>query len=149
MKQTAGVYDLIPEIDVVQLAELWREFDRVTALIEAALEYSHQPADNIREIMSEVAAGNAHILEIKIMGQLRGVAVVQRSDTVNGPYLNVWTLGGTDLDDWVGDLNDFLTGWAKIRGLEGVMCGGRPGWRKVLKRLGWQEQAVIMTRAVQ
>ena len=86
------------------------------------------------------------MVEIRRSGQLVAVAVIETFERKDGEWLNVWALAGEGMDAWIGDFVAWLQNAAQTWGLRGVMCGGRPGWEKALRALGWTKRSVVMEK---
>ena len=83
------------------------------------------------------------------IGTHRYVALLERVPGRGGDLLSVAALAGEGLGDWLGDLDTALMDLAKDQDCVAVLGWGRPGWAKVMAQRGWQQQAVVMTKAVQ
>ena len=57
--------------------------------------------------------------------------------------LVVECLGGAKLDEWVSEMNDTLTRFAKASGLSGIEMFGRSGWARALQPYGWKPSMVV------
>lgn len=51
--------------------------------------------------------------------------------------------GGSNLNDWAAEADRVLRDYARHLGLDGVELYGRQGWTRALRRLGWQQVAVM------
>lgn len=50
------------------------------------------------------------------------------------------------LGSWFDDMSQLTERYAKELGLDGVESVGRPGWEKILKKMGWQRRFVVYER---
>ena len=127
---------------------LLASWDQTKQMLKSALSYSWQHGDTMFDVVERLADGRADIVEVRQDGELLAVAVVETFDRKDGEWLNVWALAGDSMGDWIAELDAWLVDTARMRGLRGVMCGGRPGWEKTLARLGWSKRSVIMERSL-
>ena len=74
---------------------------------------------------------------VLVSGQLKAVCVTQIDQYKRGKVLSAPIIGGEDMDKWVEALDDTLTRYAKEQGCVLLSGGGRKGWERVLKPLGW------------
>ncbi len=51
--------------------------------------------------------------------------------------------GGTNLEGWAAEADRVFRDYARHLGLDGVELYGRKGWTRALRRLGWQQVAVM------
>ncbi len=58
--------------------------------------------------------------------------------------LSIDFVGGADMDGWLPTASATFRAYARDTGLDGVEGGGRPGWVKALKRLGWTPSVVVV-----
>ena len=52
--------------------------------------------------------------------------------------------GGSGLEDWAAEADRVLRTFSRQSGLDGVELYGRQGWTRALRRLGWQQTAVMV-----
>ena len=60
--------------------------------------------------------------------------------------LNFLFIGGAEMGDWLEDLLYATERFAREHGCEGFELVGRPGWKKVLKKLGWTTTFMVCER---
>lgn len=36
--------------------------------------------------------------------------------------------------------------WGKTQGCDGMTLSGRPGWKKILKKEGWEQQQIVLSK---
>lgn len=58
--------------------------------------------------------------------------------------LSIDFVGGADMEGWLPTASETFRAYARDTGLDGVEGGGRPGWVKALKRLGWTPSVVVV-----
>ena len=110
------------------------EISRCRKWIEAALEYSGGTHD-----FEDIVAG-LHRGVLQLWPTPRGCIVTEIVLYPQKKVLNVF-LGGGELDQIL-DMHDNVISWAKAQGCSALSMSGRPGWKKPLKKHGWQSQHV-------
>lgn len=50
------------------------------------------------------------------------------------------------LGSWFEEMSAFTEKFAKELGLDGVESVGRPGWSRILKKMGWEQRFVVYER---
>lgn len=58
--------------------------------------------------------------------------------------LTIDLCGGTDLEGWLEEADRVFRSHSRAVGLDGVELAGRAGWIRALRKLGWQQAAVIV-----
>jgi len=123
--------------------------EELAPFIERAMAYSWRPADNLRAVEAAICKLDAHAVLIEDEDQVIAVAILEMVDTKAGKMWNIWAVAGSRMAEWK---DDFL-GWMDVvagavggLGIEGLMMGGRPGWARILRKAGYQQTAVIMTK---
>jgi hypothetical protein len=100
-------------------------------------------------VSEKVAAGQAWPLVVEEDDQLVAVGVY---DIINGKkgndYLNIWAMGGERMNEWLEDVLALIERRAKAWQYDGVMLGGRAGWRRQLEKYGYEFEAVILKKVV-
>jgi len=54
-----------------------------------------------------------------------------------GDEAQVKAIAGYRLKDWLGDLDEAVSGWARSSGAQKLTALGRKGWRRYFRRFGW------------
>jgi hypothetical protein len=73
---------------------------------------------------------------------VKAVAITEIIDTPEGRIAGVPIVAGDDLAAWI-DYAETIETWAKLNGCDWLQGQGRKGWRRVLKRYGWD---IVSTR---
>lgn len=108
------------------------EFERLKPLLVDALERSGE-GDTLEDLYCALKDGEAQFWPAK-----ETVAVTEIVKS-----LNIWLYGGSMKE--LADLDASATAWAKEMGLDNISCnGGRIGWRRVLKKLGYVEEIIMV-----
>jgi hypothetical protein len=76
----------------------------------------------------------------------RSVCVTQIFDEPRARTLNHWLCGG-DMDDLLSHQGE-VEAWARARGCNRLLMGGRRGWERVLKRLGFAPVGIVLAKAI-
>lgn len=58
--------------------------------------------------------------------------------------LTIDLCGGNNLEGWLDEADRVFRAHSRQSGLSGVELYGRPGWARALRRLGWQQSAVLV-----
>jgi len=136
----------------VSREEYAAQLQRYQPMIERALAYSHRPEDCIDTVEAAIEKLTAHVVAIEHDDNLVACGVIELIDTKQGKCWNIWTMAGDRIDEW---LSDFLS-WVETVSAQGypdqsigVMLGGRVGWSRKLRHLGYTTKAVIMEKRVE
>ena len=78
----------------------------------------------------------------------RCCGVLEKRPVRDGTALCVMALGGAGLDDWLPEFLTELEGLASDQQCGVILTGGRVGWRRRLKALGYAEQATVLVKEV-
>lgn len=75
-------------------------------------------------------------------GKLAAVTLTEIVVWPKGKVLSLFIVGGVDMRAWLAAFEDTLTRYARSQGCEFMSGGGRKGWARVLKSLGWGTPSV-------
>lgn len=131
-------------VQTVSADKMLQQWERYAGAIEIAMSESLYADDCLNTVMDALADWRAHLVDITVDGHTMAVAVIDTAQRKGGTWLNVWGVAGEDMQSWLPHFVDWLKAQALKMQFDGVMCGGRLGWEKELKRLGWKKQAVVM-----
>lgn len=70
-------------------------------------------------------------------GKLLAVVLTEIVAWPQGQVLSAFVIGGTDMHKWLPAFDDTLSRYAREHGCKFLSGGGRKGWERVLKPLGW------------
>ena len=62
--------------------------------------------------------------------------------------LGIICLGGTQMEDWVEAIDHAIVSIAEEQDCHEVRIVGRPGWVKTLKKIGWGQTHVILSKRI-
>lgn len=79
---------------------------------------------------------------------VRAAFVTREAQYPRRRMLTVDAAGGIDLDQWVETVDQTFRAYAHQAGLDGVELYGRMGWVRALRKLGWQQSAVLCETVV-
>lgn len=117
------------------------DWERCRGYIEAALEYTGG-THTIEDVEEGIARGELHFWPGK-----RCAVVTEVVDYPRMRVLNLFLCGG-DLDELKAMQPCFLS-FAEFLGCRKLTLGGRLGWERALKSLGWQRHFVVLTLEVE
>lgn len=117
------------------------EWQRCRSWIEAALEHS-AGTHTIEDIEGRIAEGTMHFWPGKQCAAVTEVAAYPRKKLLSITYAG-------------GDLNELLSlipvwkSWGAHLGCSELIEAGRPGWERVLGRLGWKKEFVVLSTPIE
>jgi hypothetical protein len=109
---------------------------RVEALVAAAVDEG--PRD--REPEDYLAACQAEDMQLYLItmnAQVVGIAVTEFHTYPRRVLVHVELVAGERMADWLGPLDEHLTGWVKANGGGAITAAGRKGWPRALRHLGY------------
>jgi hypothetical protein len=89
------------------------------------------------DVFNDILRKQAALWVVRIDGRLVGCFVTKIEYGSKGRGLNVVALGGEGLADWVESFDMAVTHYAKSHNCRLIAEMGRPGWIRVLGKLGW------------
>jgi hypothetical protein len=111
------------------------EWKRCTPWIEEALEYS-LGSFTIDDIKERVWDGRMQFWPGKKCALVSEIHQFPRKKWLHVPFI-----GGEDLSE-VKAMQPTLWSFAKFCGCDGLTGGGRPGWVRALRDLGWRQSCI-------
>lgn len=135
---------LIQPVSIDELGQFWRR--EYATLIDDALQYSDQASDNLSNVIERVWTGDAILLSVVKDDRIIACGLIEHVDHKSGTYTNMWTMAGHSMDAWLEDYLAYVTEYARERGHQGIMCGGRVGWERILKHYGFEVRSVILRK---
>jgi hypothetical protein len=108
--------------------------------LQGALRYANGTHE-IEDVLADIANNYATLWPYE-----RSALVTQIVSYPRKKHFNFWLAGG--------DMKELLSHeagireWAKAQGCEAMNCIGRPGWQRVLGRLGYRPSYYIVTRDI-
>jgi hypothetical protein len=110
------------------------EWKRSKPWIEAALEYS-LGSFTIEDIEERIAKGHMQFWPGERCALVSEFHIFPRKKWLHVPFI------GGDLEE-VKAMQPALWSFAKFHGCDGLTGGGRPGWERALRDLGWRRSFV-------
>lgn len=97
-------------------------------------------------LCERVAGGEYRVVLAMVAGEPAAVVVLEivYNGNPTKKTLSVIVAGGEKLGLWLHPMNRALREIAKAHACERVIIGGRPGWERALRRLGWEKVGVIL-----
>lgn len=132
----------VSQVTGEQVNEHWERF---APMIQRALNQGQGdglPADELRP---DLVSGTRQLWAIHNQEEIRAIAVITASEQVNiGCKIEVTTLTGEGIDEWIHVLVDRLLELKEIMGAHCIEASCRPGLGRYMKKLGWRHKATIM-----
>ena len=119
-------------------------FDQYWHYLEKAIEHDVAGNMDAESIRGNIENKHFHVIEIRTIDGLNGVACLEVIRRERGHLLNVVLLGGESMSDWLEGLIEELTFIAKGLDCVGVVCLGRLGWGKALSDFGFNPVQTMM-----
>ena len=113
------------------------------AVAESAGEYE------VADLFAEIARNRMQLWIIGDAERLRGGLVTRVAVYPRKQVLQLLYLGGDGLADWVDDLDQELSGFARAQGCQRIEVTGRPGWGRILPQRGAEVRQVVVSREVE
>ena len=119
------------------------EFERVAPWLAQALHHAGD-THKLEDVWALIASGDALLWTTPRSAVVTQIVVFPRRRV-----LDVWLAGSA-----LGGLSEVLgllpaaEAWARERGIVEVILTGRLGWSKVLRHLGFSEQAIIVKKNI-
>ena len=119
----------------------------VAPMIQKALEHSENEI-NLEDIHEKI---ENETMGLTTISGKDGIIACCVCEFVNYPRiraLRVVALGGSDMDEWMPGLVQFLESWGKENKLNRIEQMGRRGWEKALRQYGFKRRYTFMTREI-
>ena len=105
------------------------------------LEWIHKGIERDERYTPEEVIAGIESGEFQLFQYPKGIVVTQ---ITGHQRLLVFLLSGVDLDEWKEQATKDLRSFAQHIGIEIIEAYCRPGLKKVLKDLGWEETQVVL-----
>jgi len=79
-------------------------------------------------------------------GNILSVVTLEIVQKPRKKIMTLMTAGGTELDSWLDEFMDVALELAIEQDCDALYVIGRPGWAKILKRYGFHQRYVTLTR---
>ena len=131
-------------VSPVQTGDMRRVWASVTPMLVPAIQYSGGRID-ARSVIEWLMDGRYILWVVHTENSLPKAALVTRiARYPRRAMLAVDLCGGSGLEDWAAEADRVLRTFSRQSGLDGVELYGRQGWTRALRRLGWQQTAVMV-----
>lgn len=100
----------------------------------------------VDDLRRNVRTGNYRLWLVDREDRVVAAMVTEIVRGGNGCAVYVVALGGTGMDDWLEDVVESLDAYSRANECKYVVEMGRPGWSRVLERLGWTEGPRLMMK---
>ncbi len=116
-------------------------------MVATALEGSVAGRDHrLMDVFDALTKGN---MQLWIVSEDRMAEAIILTEICAFPLtkvLSVFLVGGKDPHLWIEGAEDVLCKFARAKGCDRIEAIGRPGWRKMYEKLGWQSTAVYIQK---
>ncbi len=127
-----------------QTGDVRRVWASVAPMLVPAIQYSGGRID-ARSVIEWLMDGRYILWVVHTENSPPKAALVTRvARYPRRAMLAVDLCGGSGLEDWAAEADRVLRTFSRQSGLDGVELYGRQGWTRVLRRLGWQQTAVMV-----
>lgn len=103
----------------------------------------------VEDLRRNVRSGNYRLWLINQSDRVVAAMVTEIVRGGNGCAVHVVSLGGQEMGDWLERANESLETYSRANECKYVVEMGRPGWSRVLERLGWTEGPRLMMKVTQ
>lgn len=135
----------IAALKVPMVPLLW---DQIVPMLELPIEHSNGEL-SVEGMYERIMDDQMLVLTIYVENKLSACVTVEKKEFATGKTtLNCTTVGGSDMNEWMDQLNDVLEGLAKDYGCEEIYIVGRPGWERMLKKLNYKKIHTVVSRKV-
>lgn len=136
--EAGATLNLATPYNAAQLTLLRAEFDRCWPWLSEALRHGGDlhTRDSLEALL---VSGRAHLWPLQ-----RSAGVTFGFDYPNGRVLQIWLAGG-ELEELLA-YEPVVAEWAKGNGFTHLEMTGRSGWKRALRKLHWDREALTMTR---
>jgi hypothetical protein len=136
-KLSAVPADLIPVI-----------WERVKHMIEEPISHSNNEIC-INNIYDRLVENDMIMVTITLNRKVIAVITMEKISPPGGVnILNLTTVGGTDMIEWMDNFSDVIDKIAYEQGCDEIYIVGRPAWQKILKPMGFNHIHTVMGRKV-
>jgi hypothetical protein len=133
---------------VIEVVSYTEPLMHYAPMIARAMQQSPYAADTVAAVMGEVRQGKARIVRVVHDDAVIAIGVLQ-GHIYDGKFaMNVWGVAGDRRELWLDDFIFYVEDYARQHGAELVTFGGRKGWEKVTKPVGYTVDYVIMSKGV-
>lgn len=87
--------------------------------------------------------------QLWLIGKDGAVAAICIAEMVQYPRRRVALvdlIAGDGLDDWLEQLDETVGAWGRAHGAVAIQTGGRPGWSRVTKSIGYRTIGIVIEK---
>lgn len=136
--EAGATLDLATPYNAAQLELLRAEFDRCWPWLSEALRHGGD-LHSRDSLLAMLISGRAHLWPLQ-----RSAGVTIGHEYPHARVMQIWLVGG-ELDELLAH-EPVVAEWAKGNGFTHLEMNGRFGWRRALRKLRWDREALTMTR---
>lgn len=100
----------------------------------------------VGDLLRGVRSGAIRLWLVHRSDRLVGAFATEIGRFSNGAAVNVLALGGIEMPDWIESFDEAVETYARENGCCLIVEMGRPGWKRVLSKLGWVDGPVVMMK---
>jgi len=123
-------------------------WDEISPFIQMGLDYA-QGEMNLEDVYKGIDELRIVPIVMSYGGEILAVVTMEVSNKPQKRIMTLMTAGGTELDRWLDEFMDVAESLAREQGCDAIYINGRPGWARKLKRYGYNQSYVVLTRALQ
>ena len=121
----------------------------VSPMIEKAIEHSNGELC-INEILERLIKKEMILLTVSVESEIIAALTIEKREFPSGKsILNVTTAGGSDLNIWLGKINEVIDELAIEHGCSEIYIIGRAGWIKALKDIGYGKIHTVVSKKLE
>lgn len=121
---------------------------QVSGWLDDALRKTHSLL-TVEDLQRSVRIGTMRLWVVHRDDRVVAAFVTEIVRGGRGGAVNVMALGGVLMDNWLNDVVESLEAYSRANECKYVVEMGRPGWSRVLERLGWTEGPRLMMKVTQ
>lgn len=103
----------------------------------------------VDQLKTQVREKKAVLFGVVQDGHNVAAGTLERRVGLRKTQMVMTSLGGDNMADWIGALDEGVTNLARAWGCDQFICVGRPGWQKVLQPLGYKMANIEMTKDIE
>ena len=131
-------------VSPVQTGDVRRVWASVAPMLVPAIQYSGGRID-ARSVVEWLMDGRYVLWVVHMETEPPVAALVTRvARYPRKSLLAVDLCGGIGLNGWAAEADRVFRDYSRHLGLDGIELYGRQGWTRALRRLGWQQTAVMV-----
>ena len=132
-------------IENSRLDEAWPE---ISPFIQLGLDFANGEMD-LHDIYEMIEENKVVPIVMSHSGEVLAVVTMEVVQKPQKRIMCLMTAGGVELDQWLDEFMDVALNLAIEQCCDAIYINGRPGWARKLKRYGYEQRYVVLTRELQ